>query len=89
MLRLTLHQMRLSLGRLFAAGLAIALGTGFVAATLLASATIERTTYNAVTASYGDADLVVSGTDPPLDAAAIDRLRSREERRVGKSVDQV
>ena len=76
MLRLTLHQMRLSLGRLFAAGLAIALGTGFVAATLLASATIERTTYNAVTASYGDADLVVSGTDPPLDAAAIDRLRS-------------
>ena len=36
MLRLTLTQMRRSAGRLAAAGVAIAIGTAFVAATLLA-----------------------------------------------------
>ncbi len=59
MLRLTLHQMRASAGRLVAAGIAIMLGTAFVAASLLATATIERTTYNSVSSSYSDADLVV------------------------------
>ncbi len=61
MLRLTLAQMRRSLGRLTAAGLAIAIGTAFVAATLIAGAVITRTSYDAVAASYADADLVVAG----------------------------
>src|SRR5699024_2016073 len=61
MLRLTLTQMRSAAPRLVAAGLTILLGTAFVTATLLASSVMERTTYNAVTAQYADADLVVSG----------------------------
>ena len=63
MLRLTLAQMRRSLGRLTAAGLAIVLGTAFVAATLIAGAVITRTSHDAITASYARADLVV--TPPP------------------------
>ena len=60
MLRLTLAQMRRSLGRLVAAGIAVGIGTAFVAATLLASAALERTTYDTVAQRYGDADLVVA-----------------------------
>ena len=60
MLRLTLAQMRRSLGRLMAAGIAICIGTAFVAATLLAGNAMTRTTYDAVTTGYGDADLVIS-----------------------------
>ncbi|EYR62517.1 hypothetical protein N866_07850, partial [Actinotalea ferrariae CF5-4] len=60
MLRLTLAQMRRSLARLVAAGIAIAIGTGFVAATLVAGAVMTRTTYDAVAAGYADADLVVT-----------------------------
>ncbi|HWJ84729.1 MAG TPA: FtsX-like permease family protein [Cellulomonas sp.] len=59
MLRLTLAQMRRSLGRLTAAGIAIAIGTAFVTATLLAGNVFSRTTSDALTARYGDADLVV------------------------------
>ncbi|WP_024287582.1 ABC transporter permease [Cellulomonas sp. KRMCY2] len=73
MLRLTLAQMRRSLGRLMAAGIAICIGTAFVAATLLAGNAITRTTYDAVTTGYGDADLVVSEgeiTDPTLASVA-------------------
>lgn len=60
MIRLTLAQMRLSLSRLVPAGLAIALGTAFVAATLVAGNVMTRSTYDGVTAQYGRADLVVS-----------------------------
>lgn len=63
MLRLTLAQMRRSLGRLVAAGLAITLGTAFVAATLLAGNAITRTTLDAASSGYADADLVVSAGD--------------------------
>ncbi|UFU03982.1 ABC transporter permease [Ruania suaedae] len=75
MLRLTLHQMRSSAGRLVAAGIAIMLGTAFVAASLLATATIERTTYNSVSSAYADADLIVAAeggglTDADLTAIA-------------------
>ena len=59
MLRLTLAQMRRSLGRLSAAAVAVVIGTAFVTATLLASAAMTRTTYDAVTTGYADADLVV------------------------------
>ncbi|ROS31247.1 ABC transporter permease [Cellulomonas sp. PhB150] len=61
MLRLTLAQMRRSLGRLAAAGIAIAIGTAFVTATLIAGNVFSQTTSNALTARYGDADLVVNG----------------------------
>lgn len=61
MLRLTLAQMRRSIGRLTAAAVAIMIGTAFVAATLLTGGVITRTSYDAVTASFGDADLVVTG----------------------------
>ena len=60
MLRLTLAQMRRSLGRLTAAAVAITIGTAFVAATLLAGNAMTRTTYDAVSSQYGGADLVVS-----------------------------
>ena len=42
MFRLTLAQMRLSLGRLTAAGIAVLIGTAFVAATLLAGDVIRQ-----------------------------------------------
>ena len=59
MLRLTLAQMRRSLGRLTAAAVAVGISTAFVTATLLASAAMTRTTYDAVTTGYAEADLVV------------------------------
>ena len=61
MLRLTLAQMRRSLGRLTAAAIAIAIGTGFVAATLLTGGVIQRASYDSVTARFAQADLVVDG----------------------------
>ena len=72
--RLTLGQMRRSTGRLAAAGVAIAIGTAFVAATLLVGNIITSTTYDQVSARYGDSDLVVSddaGTLTPDDVEAV------------------
>ena len=63
MLRLTLAQMRRNLGRLSAAGIAVVLGTAFVAATLLAGTVLTSTTTDAVTASFADADLVLTQGD--------------------------
>jgi putative ABC transport system permease protein len=57
--RLTLAQMRRSAGRLASAGIAIAIGTAFVAATLLTGSLITGITHNQVTATFADADLVV------------------------------
>ncbi|GAA4720546.1 FtsX-like permease family protein [Isoptericola chiayiensis] len=72
MLRITLAQMRRSAGRLTAAGVAIVIGTAFVAATLLASGVITRMTYDSIAAQYGDADLVVGASeDAPLDVDAL------------------
>src|SRR5690606_4144537 len=51
----------------------IAIGTAFIAATLLATGVMTRTTYDAVSASYADADLVVAGdatTDDDLAAVS-------------------
>lgn len=61
MLRLTLAQMRRSLGRLSGAAVAIVAGTAFVAATLLAGAVMDRTMVDTVGARYADADLVLDG----------------------------
>ncbi len=59
MIRLALAQMRRSLPRLVSAGIAIVIGTAFVAATLVAGNVITRTSYDAIAASLADADLVV------------------------------
>jgi putative ABC transport system permease protein len=70
MVALTLAQMRRSIGRLAAGGLAIAIGTAFVAATLLASGVITSTALDAMTAAYADTDLVVTGEGIDDDAVA-------------------
>lgn len=67
MLRLTLAQMRRSAGRLVAAGIAIAIGTAFVAAALFGGSVINTTTAKALTASLGDADVVLEGWDVTRD----------------------
>src|SRR5690625_648581 len=61
MLRLSLAQMRRSAGRLVAAGIAIAIGTAFVAAALFGGSVINATTAQSLTASLGDADVVITG----------------------------
>jgi putative ABC transport system permease protein len=76
MLALTLAQMRRSAGRLAAAGIAIALGAAFVTATLLGGNAITRTTYNAVSSQYADADLVVGTSGTPLTEADLSAIRT-------------
>ncbi|WP_454086334.1 ABC transporter permease [Georgenia sp. Marseille-Q6866] len=76
MLRLTLTQMRRSSGRLFAAGLAIMLGTAFIAATLLGTAVIRDTTYGAVTADIADADVVVPPGAELITPEQLDEVRA-------------
>lgn len=61
MLRLTLHQMRSGWARLLAAAIAIMLGTGFVAAALLAGNIMTSATAQSLTAEYRGAELVVGG----------------------------
>src|SRR5690606_29434081 len=78
MLRATLDQMRASAGRLTAAAIAILLGTAFVAASLLASATMERATHDAFTASYGDADLVVDAQGVPIGPEEVAAVRGTD-----------
>lgn len=60
MFRLTFAQMRRSIGRLSAAGIAIAIGTAFVAATLLAGNAMTRAAFDSVAASFGQAQVVVT-----------------------------
>lgn len=74
-LRLTLVQMRRSVGRLAAAGLAVVISTAFVAATLQAGTVITRTTYDQVAAQYADADLVVFDRKGTMTAADVDAVR--------------
>ncbi|PYG00320.1 putative ABC transport system permease protein [Georgenia satyanarayanai] len=76
MLRLTLTQMRRSTGRLLAAGLAIMLGTAFIAATLLGTAVIRDTTYDAVTADIADADVVVPAGADLITPEQLDEVRA-------------
>ena len=76
MWRLTLAQMRGSLGRLTAAGIAVAIGTAFVAATLLAGDVMKRISYDSVTASFGTADLVADSGGAPVTQARLDAVRA-------------
>ncbi|PRW63722.1 ABC transporter permease [Actinopolyspora mortivallis] len=62
MLRNTLLQLRHNLGRLSAAGLAIVLGVGFVAATLVFTGTMRSSVRHMVAAPNLAADVVVTGT---------------------------
>lgn len=86
MFTLTLAQMRRSLGRLTAAGIAIVIGTAFVAATLLAGEVLKRSSYDSIAASYADASLIVQATPEPgvpayaaeLETADLDTIRSVE-----------
>jgi putative ABC transport system permease protein len=73
--RLTLAQMRRSTGRLASAGVAIGIGTAFVAATLLAGNVITRTTYDQVAATFADSDLVVLDDGESLTAADLEAVR--------------
>lgn len=59
MFRLTFAQMRKSVGKLVSAGIAIAIGTAFVAATLLAGNIMTSTSTDAVAATLADADGVL------------------------------
>src|SRR5699024_3912407 len=81
MIRLTLAQMRRSIGRLTAASIAIALGAAFIAATLLAGNAIQRGTYDSLSAAWGQADLILDASKtsgdhgiPPQDIAAVAAL---------------
>ncbi|TXR56626.1 ABC transporter permease [Quadrisphaera setariae] len=74
MLRLTLRQARSTAGRLLLAGVAVALGTGFVAAVLLTSALFSRTTTSSVAAQYAGADVVVRTNGSPLTDAQVASL---------------
>lgn len=80
--RLTLGQMRRSVGRLTAAGVAIAIGTAFVTVTLLAGGVITKTTYDMVAASYGRADVVVSAAGDQglaaFDAKTVEKVAAVE-----------
>ena len=76
MWRLTLAQMRRSLGRLTAAGVAVAIGTAFVAATLLAGDVMQRISYDSLTASYGTADVIAdAGNGDALTEKTVEAVR--------------
>ncbi|HLR57586.1 MAG TPA: FtsX-like permease family protein [Beutenbergiaceae bacterium] len=74
MLKITLQQMRSGWVRLLAAGIAIALGTGFVAATLLGGEAMKSAAYQSFTSEFEGADAVIEGA--PLGAGEIDRAAS-------------
>jgi putative ABC transport system permease protein len=76
MWRLTLAQMRRSLGRLTAAGIAVAIGTAFVAATLLAGDVMKRISYDSITATYGTADLIADTAGASVSQAQVDAVRA-------------
>ncbi|MPV38285.1 FtsX-like permease family protein, partial [Georgenia subflava] len=76
MIRLTWAQTRRSAGRLAAAAVAIVVGTAFVAATLLAGSLIKDATYGAVTASLGDADVIVRPAGTELTPEVVSGLDS-------------
>jgi putative ABC transport system permease protein len=76
--RLALGQLRRSVRRLAAAGVAIVVSTAFVAATLQAGTIVTRTTYDQVAAQYADADLVVFDRDGTMTSADTEAVRAVE-----------
>ncbi len=71
MLGLALTQARAHAGRLVAAGVAVLVGTAFVAATLAVGGLLRSTVTAAVSASYAGADVVVSAG--PIDEGLVER----------------
>lgn len=61
MLRITLFQMRQNVGRLIAAAIAIVIGTAFIAATFMGGQVFVKSAEGAMTAQYGQSDVVVLG----------------------------
>lgn len=75
MIATTLRIARGTVGRLLAAGLAVALGAGFVAAVLIGGNLLEPTASDNLAAPYVGADLVVAAGDGAvLDDGAVRRL---------------
>ncbi|WP_019855612.1 ABC transporter permease [Actinopolyspora mortivallis] len=80
MLRNTLLQLRHNLGRLSAAGLAIVLGVGFVAATLVFTGTMQASVRHMVAAPNLAADVVVTAPSLRSDGDVPQRERLRRIR---------
>ncbi|MGI5188041.1 FtsX-like permease family protein [Promicromonospora sp. CA-289599] len=76
--RLALRQLRHSVRRLAAAGVAVVISTAFVAATLQAGDIVTRTTYAQVSAQYAAADLVVFERDGTMTSADTEAVRAVE-----------
>ncbi|MFI7586620.1 ABC transporter permease [Spongisporangium articulatum] len=74
MFRFAVGQMRLSLPRLVAGGLAVAIGAAFVAATLLSGTIMRETARNAVSAKYAQADLAIDEQLSPRQLTAVSRV---------------
>lgn len=74
MWRFALAQMRTSVGRLIAAGLAILLGTGFITASLLANDVLAATTRATALADLLDADAVVQPDVPDQQATVVGQV---------------
>lgn len=79
MIRLTFSQMRRSIPRLVASSIAVLVATAFVTATLLGGNLITDITYRSVTASYGDADVLVTPETSALGAADAEALMALPE----------
>lgn len=79
MIRLTFSQMRRSIPRLVASSIAVLVATAFVTATLLGGNLITDVTYRAVTASYGDADVLVTPAEASLSTEDVERLMALPE----------
>jgi putative ABC transport system permease protein len=75
---LALGQLRRSVRRLAAAGVAVVISTAFVAATLQAGTIVTRTTYAQVAAQYASADLVVFDRDGTMTSADTEAARAVE-----------
>ncbi|SDO98396.1 putative ABC transport system permease protein [Actinopolyspora xinjiangensis] len=82
MLRNTLLQLRHNIGRLSAAGLAIVLGVGFVAATLVFTGTMQSSIRHMVAAPNLAADIVVTDDTAGIAEQEGDDQRQRRLRKV-------
>jgi putative ABC transport system permease protein len=78
MTRIALTQMRLSLGRLLPAGVAVALGSAFVAFALIVGNVLTESAYAQVAARLAEAGLVVTSFDM-FDAADLQAARQVAE----------
>ncbi|MHA7276274.1 FtsX-like permease family protein [Arthrobacter sp. Hz1] len=74
MLQVALAQLRLHTRRFVAVGLAVMLGVGFLAATLMVSGTTHASLQESVGATYAKADLVVTMSDAGLPASDTEQL---------------